>query len=127
MDLRTRVALPASPVGRDVLDRAETLTGLVAELLARHADWPCLVLLDRQRREQRLSLGVIATRAAAIEMALAGRGLARGGVVLLALPTSPELIAAYLAVLRAGLVPGLVATPTNRVADRRVYATRVGA
>ncbi len=36
-------------------------------------------------------------------------------------------MAAYFGVMRAGAVPGLIATPSNRVADRRVYAARVGA
>jgi acyl-CoA synthetase (AMP-forming)/AMP-acid ligase II len=62
-----------------------------------------------------------------VQAALAARGLRPGDIALLALPTGPDLLAAYFGVMRAGGVPGLIATPSNRVADRRVYAARVGA
>ena len=57
----------------------------------------------------------------------AGAGVRPGGVVLIVLPTGAELLAAYFGVLLAGAVPGLVATPSNRVADTAVYGARVGA
>jgi acyl-CoA synthetase (AMP-forming)/AMP-acid ligase II len=47
--------------------------------------------------------------------------------VLLALPTSVELVAAYVGTMLAGGVPSLIAIPSNRVADEGVYAARVGA
>jgi acyl-CoA synthetase (AMP-forming)/AMP-acid ligase II len=83
-------------------------------------------VLDRHRTERRLSLGALWVRAHAMQAAIVRRGLEPGGFALLALPTGPELLASYLGVLLAGGVPGMVATPSNRVADRSVYARRIG-
>jgi len=125
--LSGRASLPGSPVPSSLLDEAETLTGALAALVDRFPDFPCLLTLDRHGREQARTLGELWTRALAIRSMLTARGLEPGRVVILVLPTGPELVAAYFAVLLAGGVPGLVATPSNRVSDHDVYAARVGA
>lgn len=127
MRLRTLAHHPASPVSPSLLDEAETLTGSLAVLVERFPDFRCLVTLDRRGHEEARTLHEIWTRAQAIRRALETSGLEPGRVVILVLPTGPELVAAYFAVLLAGAVPGLVATPSNRVADHDVYAERVGA
>lgn len=122
-----RAELPGSPVPPSLLDEAETLTGALASLVERFPDFRCLVTLDRRGHEQSRSTAELWERAQRIRTGLEARGVEPGGVVILILPTGPELVAAYFAVLLAGGVPGLVATPSNRVADHDVYAARVGA
>ncbi len=119
--------LPGSPVPASLLGEAETLTGALAALVERFPDFRCLTTVDRRGVEQHRTLGEIWSRAEMIGAGLATRGLEPGGVVILILPTGSELVAAYFGVLLAGGVPGLVATPSNRVADPEVYAARVGA
>ena len=119
--------LPGSPVPASLLDEAETLTGALAALVERFPDFRCLTTVDRRGAEQHRTLGELWSRAQAIRAGLEARGLEPGGVVILILPTGSELVAAYFGVLLAGGVPGLVATPSNRVADPEVYAARVGA
>ena len=119
--------LPRSPIPSSVLDDAETLTGAFTTLVERFPDWECVTILDRDGIENRCSLGQIGERARSIQRSLEAAGLRAGGVVLIALPTGVELVSAYFGVMLAGGIPGLVATPSNRVADRRVYTTRVGA
>jgi len=116
-----------SPVPASLLDEAETLTGALAALVERFPDFRCLTTVDRRGEEQHRTLGELWRRAQAIRALLEARRLEPGRVVILILPTGPELVAAYFAVLLAGGVPGLVATPSNRVADHDVYAARVGA
>jgi len=120
-------SLPDSPVPARLADGADTLTGALAMLVERFPDFGCLTLLDRHGGEQSLTLAALWARAQQIHATLATRQLRPGGFALLALPTGPELVAAYFGVMLAGGIPGLVATPSNRVADRRIYATRVGA
>ena len=127
MRLPSRASVPASPVPRDFLDQAETLTSAFSTLVEHFPDFRCLTILDRTGEEQRLTLGELWHRAQEIRATLESGGLQQGGVVILILPTGPELVAAYFAVLLAGGVPGLVATPSNRVADHDLYAGRVGA
>ena len=127
VDLREVRHFPPSPIGPQLLDEAETLTGLVAALADRFPDWECLTILDRAREERSLTLGALWARARAVQAAIVRTGLAPGEIALLVLPTGPELVSAYFAVMLAGGVPGLLATPSNRVADRRVYAARIAA
>jgi acyl-CoA synthetase (AMP-forming)/AMP-acid ligase II len=127
IDLRAVAPPPRSPVPRTILDQAETLTGTLATLVDRFSDFPCLTLLDGKRTERRLSLAELWVRARAVQATLAGRGVGPGDFVLLVLPTGAELVSAYFGVLLAGGVPGLVATPSNRVADPSVYGARVRA
>ena len=127
MDLRTVAALPASPIPRDLLDTATTLPGALATLADRFPSWRCLTILDRDRCERTLSLTELWARARAIQAGLVVRGVRPGDVVLLVQPTGPEIVAAYFGVMLAGGVPGLVATPSNRLADVGAYAARVGA
>jgi acyl-CoA synthetase (AMP-forming)/AMP-acid ligase II len=89
-------------------------------------DHEALIFLDRTRREQRVSIGHLWTRARDIQNALTATELVPGGVVLLALPTGLELTAAYFGVILAGGVPAIVATPFHRFADRHVYVRHVG-
>jgi acyl-CoA synthetase (AMP-forming)/AMP-acid ligase II len=119
--------LPPSPVPRSLLDDAPTLTHAFRELVERHPDFECLTVLDRHGREARTTLRSLWDRARAIQSTLVADGLRPGDVALLVLPTSPELLSAYFGVILAGGIPGLVATPSNRVADMAVYARRIGA
>jgi acyl-CoA synthetase (AMP-forming)/AMP-acid ligase II len=122
----TEIARPAaSPVPREFLDDAATLTGAFTNLAERFPDFECLTFLDRHQRERRLSLGTIWRRAKDVQAALEARGLERGERVVLILPTGSELIAAYFAVMMAGGVPALAATPSNRVSDPRLYTALV--
>ena len=125
MDLHI-APLPRSPVSRAVLDRAETVTGALATLVEAYGDFPALTFLDGRGHEQRVTLAALWARARQLQAVLMERGLAPGEVVLLALPTSPELTAAYFGAMLAGGVPALVATPFHRFAEPRVYANLIG-
>ncbi len=126
MDLKA-VAPPApSPVPRELLDGAETVTGALAALARRCPDFECLILVDGAGRERRITFASLWGRARDVQSALQARGVAAGEFVVIALPTGPELVSSYFGVMLAGAVPGLVATPSNRVADARVYTARVG-
>ncbi len=118
--------LSRSPVPPQILDQAETLTDAFLALCERFPEFECLVTLDGTGREERTSLATLWHRARTIQGALEAHGLQRGGFVILSLPTGPEIVAAYFAAMLAGGIPGLVATPSNRVADRRVYAAHLG-
>jgi acyl-CoA synthetase (AMP-forming)/AMP-acid ligase II len=119
--------LPPSPVPQGLLNDAETLTGAVAALAERCPDFECLAILDRHGDEQRVHLAALWRRARAVQATLAARGVRPGTLVLIVLPTGMELLAAYVGALLAGGVPGLLATPSNRIADTTIYARRVGA
>lgn len=127
VDLRRPAPPPGSPVPRALLDDAQTLTGALAALVERCPDFACLTIIDGGRHERCLSLMELWSRARSVQGALAARGVRLGDVVVLILPTGPELVSAYFGVLLSGGVPALVATPSNRVADTEVYATRVRA
>jgi acyl-CoA synthetase (AMP-forming)/AMP-acid ligase II len=118
---------PQSPVPRALLDDAQTLTDALAALVRRFPQFPCLTLLDRRHVEDRLTLEALWARAQAVQATLAGHGVRPGDFVVLILPTGAELVAAYFGVLLAGGVPGLVATPSHRVAEPVVYGARVRA
>jgi acyl-CoA synthetase (AMP-forming)/AMP-acid ligase II len=126
VDLKEVACLPASPVPRELLDSADTLTGAFATLVERFPAFECLTIVDRNRHEERLSLARLWQRARDIQSAFLACGLEPGDFVQLALPTGSELVSAYVATMLAGGIPGLVATPVHRVADPRVYARRVG-
>jgi len=118
---------PASPVPRSLLDAAETLPDALSELARRYPEFRCLVIADRRGGERSVALGELWKRARVVQAHLVAAGLSPGDVVLLSLPTGAELVSAYFGVLLAGGAPGLIATPSNRVADPSVYAERVGA
>jgi len=103
------------------LDSVETVSGAIADLAHRFPDYECLVMLDRRRREERLSLAAFWRRANVIRAAMEERGLRPGDSVVLILPTGSELVAAYFGVMLAGGIPALAAIPSNRVSDHRVY------
>lgn len=119
--------LPQSPVGPGLLDRAETLPGALGALVEHCPDFPCLILLDRHGREERFTAGEIWTRARQIQSVLVDSGLKPGAFAVIILPTGPELVSAYFAVMLAGAVPALAATPSNRFSDHAAYAARIGA
>jgi acyl-CoA synthetase (AMP-forming)/AMP-acid ligase II len=119
--------LSPSDVPRALLDEADTLPGVLAALAGGWPEHECLALVDRHGGEQRVRLGELWQRARSVQTALAARGVGPGSSVLIVMPTGVELLAAYIGSLLAGAVPGLLATPSNRVADARVYARRVGA
>jgi acyl-CoA synthetase (AMP-forming)/AMP-acid ligase II len=119
--------LSATAVPRALLDEAATLTGAIAALAERLPDRDCLAIVDRRGGEARLQLGALWQRAGDVQAALQAHGVAPGAIVLIVLPTGVDLLAAYGGALRAGAVPGLLATPSHRVADAAVYAHRIGA
>ena len=127
VDLRVVVAAPASPVSRKVLDDAPTLTAAIAELAARHPEWTWAHVLDRDHIEHPVVLGPLWARAGDVATSLLACGVRPGDVVLVIAPTSAELLATYVGILRAGAVPSLLATPGNRYADLTVYFQRIGA
>lgn len=127
MEWRARSRPHPSPIPRELLDRAETLTGALATLSTGFPAFECLIFVDRHRSERRLTVSALWGQAGEVQAALMARGFRRGQVALLVLPTSPELVAAYLGTIRAGGIPGLVAPPSNRFGDRRLYAAYVDA
>jgi len=121
MDLRSEARPPDSPIPVDHLLRAETVSGVFAELVDRYPDYECLTILDRHQEERRFTLGGIGSRALEIQAALVAAGLEPGGCAVLILPTDPELLAAYFGVMFAGATPTLLATPSHRHAKPEVY------
>ena len=120
-------SMTRSPVPAALLDESATLGGALAALAERFPDWQCLTVLDRHGHEERRTVGALCERARRLQTAFTLRGVRAGEFVVLALPTGPELAAAYFGVMLAGGVPGLLATPSNRLADPHAYASRVGA
>jgi acyl-CoA synthetase (AMP-forming)/AMP-acid ligase II len=114
-------------VPAEILDEASTLPGAFSRLVERFPDFECLTILDRERREQHSTLAALGAGAGAAAGVLSRLGLPRGRVVVIALPTGPELVAAYFGALLAGGVPALVATPLNRIADQSRYHERLTA
>jgi fatty-acyl-CoA synthase len=115
----------AGPVTPDLLDRAETITGALAELVERFPDHTCLTVVDRSGAERPVALAALWRRACAVRSALAARGVAPGRFVVIVLPTGSELAAAYFGAMLAGAVPALLAPAGNRFADRAVYSARL--
>src|SRR5438067_2399288 len=109
------------------LDRAGTLGEALATLATDFPHHVCLVVFDRHRTERPVTLGALWRSAGQVAAALVAGGLRPGRFVLLELPTGPELLAGYFGVMRAGGIPGLVAPPSNRFADRHVYAAYLSA
>jgi len=118
---------PASPIPARHTDPATTLVDAIADLAERFPEFRCLTFVDRDGREERVTLAQLWQRARAFAALLHARRCEPGRPVLLALPTSLDLAAAYVGTMLAGGIPGLIATPSNRVADEGVYAARVGA
>lgn len=127
VDLREQAPFAPSPVPPELLAEARSLTAAFATLAERFPDWESMVILDGERRETRLSMRTLWQRARSVQAWLVEHGLGPGDIVLLTLPTGPEIVAAYFGVMLAGGAPGLVATPSNRLSDPGVYARRVGA
>jgi acyl-CoA synthetase (AMP-forming)/AMP-acid ligase II len=114
-------------VPRELLDDAGSLTEALANLARQYPEWESMVILDGKRRESRLSMSSLWSRARSVQAWLVANGFRPGEIALLTLPTGPEIVAAYFGVMLAGGAPGLVATPSNRLRDPGVYARRVGA
>lgn len=112
---------PTVMAARGVLDRAETLTAAIEELVAAAPDRNVLTFLDRRANERLVSLGSLWRRAKEIQAELMAKGLGSGDCVVIALSTGAELVAAYLGTMAAGGIPALAATPFNRVADPHIY------
>lgn len=126
IDLRTQAPFPPSPVPRELLDNASSLTEAFASLAGSFPDWESMIILDRGRHESRLTARALWDRARSIQAWLTAHDFQPGGIVLLTLPTGPEIVAAYFGVMLAGGAPGLVATPSNRLREPGIYARRVG-
>src|SRR6185436_9717527 len=107
--MRTGAEAPAtSPIPRRLLDEADSLTGALHTLVERFPDFRCLTNLDRHGHERILTLAELWARAEIVRASLTRSGLAPGGIVILILPTGPELVASYFGVLLAGGIPGLL-------------------
>lgn len=117
---------PRSGVPPGLLDEATTIPGALAALARTAPGFPCLTILDRARRERRLTVGELWEEGLRVAAALRDAGARPGTFVLLVLPTGPELVTGYFGALLAGAVPGLLAMPGNRVADPALYAARIG-
>lgn len=118
--------LPPSGVPPRLLDEATTIPGVLAALARTAPGFPCLTILDRQRREQRLTVGELWEEALAVAGALRAAGARPQSFVLFVLPTGRELVTGYFGALLAGAVPGLLAMPGHRMADPRLYTARIG-
>lgn len=116
-----------SPVPAGCTDGATTLVAAIADLAERFPEFRCLTFVDRDGGEEHVTMAALWERARAAEGMLRAGGLPPGSPVLLALPTSVDLVAGYVGTMLAGGIPGLIATPSNRVADEGIYARRVGA
>jgi fatty-acyl-CoA synthase len=112
-------------MGQDVLDRALTLTEALQSLVESQPDEEALVFVDRREGERSLTLRDLWDRAKSVQAVLQQRGIEPGQVVVLVLPTSPELIAVYFGALLAGGVPAMLSTPSHRVSDPRIFTARV--
>lgn len=126
-DVRAIAPLAPSSSPAGLFDGARTLIEALAALVEQCPGWDGIAFLDRHGEERRLGLAELWKRACAVAATLEASGVHRGDVVLLVLPTGPEIVAAYFGTMLAGGVPGLVATPSNRLGDPRIYAGRVGA
>jgi len=109
-----------------LLDRATTLTGAILARADADGARARLVFAARDGSEQRFSVRALLARAAIIRAGLEAHGLHAGNAIVLILPTGPELVAAYFAVLLAGGVPALASTPTQRVAAAEAYCELIG-
>ena len=109
----------------DALDEARILIEALQSLVETKPDDEALVLLDRKQGEQCFTLGELWDRARSVQSTLMDRGLVPGSVVVLVLPTSPELIAAYFGAMLARGIPAMLSTPSNRVSDPRIFTDRV--
>lgn len=109
----------------DPLEEASTLVEALQLLVETKPDEEALVFLDRQVGEQPVSLRRLWDLSRSVQSTLLDRGLTPGSVVVLVLPTSPELIAAYFGTVLAGGVPAMLSTPSNRISDPRTFTGRV--
>ncbi|MBX3025605.1 AMP-binding protein [bacterium] len=116
--------LPPSRVPASLLDEAETLTGALATMAAQHPAHEALIILDRRGGEQRLTIAQLWNRTQQYAAVFAAN--APGSIVLVILPTGPELLGAYFGAMLAGMVPALAAGPSNRFAAPAAYARHVG-
>jgi len=124
VSLRERVELPKSHGGQG-LDAARELAGLLRRQCETFPDCQPLTILDRQHDEHRLPLGALWQRAREVRSALGERGLRRGDMVAVILPTGFEIIATFFGVMLGGAVPGLIPPPSNRFADENIYAAHL--
>jgi acyl-CoA synthetase (AMP-forming)/AMP-acid ligase II len=121
-----RAAAEGHGISRVFLDEAVTLTDAIRALGRAHPDHPSLVFVDHSGREETITLGALLARAHAIRAGLERRGLQPGDHVVLILPTSAELVAAYFGVMFAGAVPALASTPNQRAAEPAAYRRLIG-
>jgi len=112
-------------MSRDPLDRARTLTDALEALVEQRPDAEALVFVDRREGERSLKLRDLWERARSVQSGLTARGLRPGEVVVLVLPTSPELIAVYFGAVLAGGIPAMLSTRSHRVSDASVFTSRV--
>ena len=118
---------PPQPIDvpKSLLDDAASLTGALQALAERFPEFRCLTIVDRQGSETAILLSELWDRARAVHAVLHEAGLERGEVVILIMPTGSDLVSAYFGAMMAGGIPGLVATPSNRLSDHHYYAERV--
>lgn len=126
VDLRERVVLPRCRVAPG-FDAERSLVRALRRHVERFPDAQPITILDRHRVEQRISLGDIWRRACEVRGALGERGMRRGDLVAIILPTGFEILSAFFGTMLGGGIPGLIAPPSNRFADERIYAEHLAA
>jgi fatty-acyl-CoA synthase len=84
-----------------------SLAGPLLDRVARHPDKVALTLIEDMDSERKVTVGELHARAAALARVLAGEGVAAGGIVILALRHSLDLIASLWGVLYAGGIPSI--------------------
>lgn len=122
-----RAHLPPSPVPPEALAQFDRPTGALQGLAETFPDFEVLVFVDRRGDEVRVSFAEIWQRSREIQSALAERGVQPRDVVLMALPTGAENVAAYFGIQLAGAIPAVVVTAGNRFADPKIYGPYVAA
>lgn len=120
------VSNDSAPDSHNFLAEAPTLNAALRTLVEERPDAEALVLADRRGNERRVTLAELWKRSRAYQALLVERSLQPGQVVLLILPTGTELIEAYFGAVLAGGVPALLSTPLRRVANPKIFTSRVG-
>jgi acyl-CoA synthetase (AMP-forming)/AMP-acid ligase II len=103
---------------------AKSLAELVRRLADRHPDRPLFHVLNMRGETTTLTAAELAERAGALARGLRQAGVGRGGAVLLAMETSPDLLVSFFGCGLAGAVPCLVGLPTT-AAQRLAWVEKV--
>ena len=92
---------------------ARSLSEVVLRLAEQDPDRPIFHVLNGLGETTTMTAATLADRAGAVARGLRQMGVPRGGTVLLAQETSPELLASFFGCSLAGAIPCLVGLPTT--------------